>query len=224
MYTLLKTTLLAPSVYRELFEGIMGIEYEVRRYIGQWSKTSQNGIQVELFELAWWCESALPRAYLVCLLFASLNHVQSEPEYLAKTLSACKAIQHPLKGSFLCSHLHSFLKQIYFSPSEEPNLNMQTLCLGYSIETFTTLLRFFCRWHQSLPSKSTEPAYTSSLYQETFSGFFEELARITNFDMFETVVLPTFLVEVVNCADSLAQSLIFTSITKVKDAYIQECY
>lgn len=216
---MLKTTLLAPSVYRELFEGIIGIEYEVRRYISQWSKTAQICLQIELFELAWWCESALPRAYLVCLLFASLNHVQSEPEFLAKTLSAFKAIQHPLKGSFLYSHFHSFLKQIYFSPSEEePNLQLQTLCLGYSIETFTTLLRFFCRWHQSLPSKITEPTYTASLYQETFSGFFEELARITSFDMFETVVLPTILVEVVNCADSLAQSLIFTSITKVNIA------
>lgn len=218
MYTLLKTTLLAPSVYRELFDGVIEIEFGVQKYISNWS-ANETEKQVELFELAWWCESALPRAYLVCLLFASLKQIQSNPEHLSKTLSACKAIQHPLKGSFLYSHLHSFLKQIYFSPSETEidNYNMQALCLGYSVETFTTLLRYFCRWHQSLPSKSTEPSYTASLYQETFSSFFQELARITSYDMFETVILPTILVEVVDCADPLAQNLIFTSMIKVID-------
>lgn len=230
MYTLLKTTLLSPLIYQQLFEGVTKIEFQVQEYFENWFKRGDNcdfEKQVELFELAWWCESALPRSYLICLLFASLPLIQSSPEHLSRTFSACKSVQHPLKGSFLYSHLHSFLKQIYFSyedEDEENKIEMQTLSLGYSVECFTTLLRYFCRWNRSLPSNKTEATYTASLYEKTLSKVFQEVSKITSFDMFETILLPTMLVEVVNCGDNLAQTLVFTSIIKVNSNCIYYCF
>ena len=219
MYTLLKTTLLSPPVYSEMFEGITRIENDAHNYISQWAKLSPNNSierQVELFELGWWCASALPRAYLVTLLYSSLPSLWRESKYISDTFSVCKSLQHPLKGSFLISRLHSFLLKIYFSTEVCDNEEATTLLLGYSIESFTVLLRLFVRWHHSLPAKSTDPSYVASLYDEAFSSIFGEISRMCSFDTFETVVLPTFLVEIVNSGDSLAQTLLFQSIIKVR--------
>lgn len=216
MYTLLKTTLLNPPVYRQLFQSIRVIENDAFHFISGWAPTAAPGRQVELFELGWWCEGALPRAYLVTLLFYSLRSLWTDPKYFADTFAVCKSIQHPLKGSFLYSRLHFFLKEIHKQSRDDEET--RTLIIGYSVETFTTLLRLFCRWHQSLPAKTTETSYVASLYRESFEGFFAELASdgMCSYDMFETVVLPTILTEAVNSADLLAQSLIFTSLVQVQ--------
>lgn len=212
MYTLLKTTLLNPPIYKELFQSIRSIEIDAHNFIVSWSHTASHDKQVELFELGWWCDSALPRSYLVTLLYFSLEALWKDPKYIADTFSVCKSIQHPVKGSFLYCRLHSFLKGIYKREDE-----MGALIIGYSVETFTTLLRLFCRWHQSLPSKRTETSFITSLYEESFEGFFVELAEsgICSYDMFEALVLPTILTEVVNSGDILAQTLIFKSLVKV---------
>lgn len=218
MYTLLKTTLLSPPVYHELFSGITRIEGDARHYISQWATLPGNisvERQVEMFELGWWCESALPRAYLITLLYSSLPSLWLDSKYISETFSVCKSLQHPLKGSFLISRLHSFLLKIYFSAEVCENEGIKTLLVGYSIESFTTLLRLFVRWHQSLPAKSTDPACVSSLYEESFSRVFGEMSRMCSFDIFEAVVLPTFLVEIVNSGDYLAQTLLLQSIIKV---------
>lgn len=221
MYTLLKTTLLSPPVYHELFKGVGIIEKDARHYIYQWATTIPDNQRVErqaeLFELGWWCESALPRAYLVTLLYSSLPALWHDSKYINDTFSVCKSLQHPLKGSFLITRLHSFLLKIYFIIENE---EIRTLLMGFSVESFTTLLRLFVRWHQSLPSKSTDPSYVASLFNESFVNIFGEIARMCTFDMFEAVVLPTFLVEIVNCADPLAQSLLFESIIKVIEKII----
>ena len=212
MYTLLKTTLLNPPVYRQLFNSIQSIEQDAHHFISTWSLTASFDKQVELFELGWWCEAAIPRAYLVTLLFYSMEELWKDPKYLADTFSVCKSIQHALKGSFLYSRLHSFLKRIYIKSEGE---EMRTLLIGYSVETFTTLLRLFCRWHQSLPTRSTETSYIASLYEESFAKFFIELGGMCEYDLFEEVVLPTILTEVVNSGDLLAQTLVFTSLIQV---------
>ncbi len=214
MYTLLKTTLLSPPVYRELFVGVCRIENDVQRFISNWAMTVSDGKQRELFELGWWCESALPRAYLVTLLFSSLPALWKDPKYISSTFSVCKSLQHPLKGSFLYSRLHSFILRIFFT--EDLSEEMKALCTGYSVETFTTLLRYFCRWHHSLPTRTTEPSYTASLFHEAFEGVFNQISRMTSYDVFEAILLPTFLVEIVNSGDSLAQTLTFQSIINVR--------
>lgn len=220
MYTLLKTTLLSPTNYHSLFSGISRIESDARHYISQWALLPDNissvERQVEMFELGWWCESALPRAYLVTLLYSSLPALWTDSKYISDAFAVCKSLQHPLKGTFLITRLHTFLLQIYFSSEVCENEEIRTLLIGYSIESFTTLLRLFVRWHQSLPAKSTDPAYVASLYDESFSSVFGEMSRMCSFDIFEAVVLPTFLVEIVNCGDYLAQTLLLQSIIKVK--------
>ena len=212
MYTLLKTTLLNPPIYNELFQSVRSIENDAHEFIVSWSHTSSYDKQVELFELGWWCESAIPRAYLVTLLYFSLETLWRDPKYMAETFSVCKSIQHPLKGSLLYSRLHTFLKGIYNREEE-----MGTLIIGYSVDTFTNLLRLFCRWHQSLPTGTTDTFFITSLYEESFEGFFVELAEgeMCSCDLFEAVVLPTILTEVVNSGDILAQTLIFKSLVKV---------
>lgn len=213
MYTLLKTTLLSPPIYRDLFVGICRVEADACRFISNWSLAAADSKQEELFELGWWCESALPRAYLVTLLFSCLPALRKDPKYISATFSVCKSVQHPLKGSFLYARLHSFLLRIFFN--DELSEEMKAVCSGYSIETFTVLLKYFCRWHLSLPTKTTEPAYVASLFHETFEGVCGQISRMTSFDMFEAVLLPTFLVEIVNCRDSLAQTLSFQAIINV---------
>ena len=214
MYTLLKTTLLNPPIYRELFQSIRMIERDAIHFISTWAQSSTFAKQVELFELGWFCEGALQRAYLVTLLFYSLKCLWTDPKYFVDTFAVCKSIQHPLKGSFLYSRLHFFLKEIHSQSRDE---EIRTLIIGYSVETFTTLLRLFCRWHQSLPTKTTETSYIASLYRESFEGFFAELAAdgVCSYDIFEAIVLPTILTEVVNSADLLAQTLVFTSLVRV---------
>jgi hypothetical protein len=220
MYTLLKSTLLSPPVYRELVDGVISVENRTKQFISQWAaKTDKEG-QLELFELAWWCEAALPRAYLVTFMFSCLPALWHEPRFISDTFSACKALQHPLKGAFLSSRLHSQLKLIYKSLEED---EMKSLWMGYSVECFTNLLRLFVRWHSSLPLKTAETSFIASLYTETFESFFVELAGMATFDEFESVLLPTFLVEIVNCGDSLAQSLIFESIVKVQFKIVRSC-
>ena len=216
MYTLLKTTLLNPPIYKELFQAVQSIESDAHNFIVNWSQSTGYDKHVELFELGWCCESALPRAYLLTLLYFSLESLWKDPKYISDTFSACKSIQHPLKGSFLYSRLHSFLKEIY-SREEE----MAALIIGYSVETFTTLLRFFCRWHQSLPTRTTETSFITSLFKECFEEFFVDLGGMCSYDMFEVVELPTILTELVNSQDVLAQSLIFTSLVQVmKHVYV----
>lgn len=212
---MLKTTLLNPPVYRELFQSIRSIEIDAYHFISEWAQSVSIAKQVELFELGWWCEGALPRAYLVTLLFYSLKSLWTDPKHFADIFSVCKSIQHPLKGSFLYSRVHFFLKEIHKQSIDDEKT--RTLIIGYSVETFTTLLRLFCRWHQSLPTRTTETSYVASLYSESFECFFVELASdgMCSYDMFETVVLPTILTEVVNSGDLLAQSLIFTSLVQV---------
>ena len=205
-------------MYHELFKGISEIECDARHYISSWAIIPGNDSverQAELFELGWWCESALPRAYLVTLLYSSLPALWRDSKYISDTFSVCKSLQHPLKGSFLISRLHSFLLKVYFSAEVCENDEIRTLLTGYSIESFTTLLRLFTRWHQSLPAKSTDPSYVASLYNESFSSIFGEISRMCSFDLFEAIILPTFLVEIVNSSDSLAQTLLFQSIIKV---------
>lgn len=216
MYTLLKTTLLNPPIYKELFQSVQTIERDAHDFFVGWSQSVSYEKQVELFELGWWCDSALPRAYLVTLLYFSLESLWRDPKYIADTFSVCKSIQHPLKGSFLYSRLHSFLSAILKREEE-----MNALIIGYSVETFTTLLRLFCRWHQSLPARTTETSFITSLYKETFEGFFIELAEggMCSYDMFEAIVLPTVLTEVVNSGDILAQTLIFRSVVQVNIWY-----
>ena len=214
MYTLLKTTLLSPPNYQKLFSKILEVEHGAQQYFTGWALNNSQERQVELFELGWWCEGALPRAYLVTLLFFSLPSLHSNPKYISDTFSACKSIQHPLKGSFLQFRFHSKLRLIYKESEDDSDLRI--LWLGYSVECFTTLLRLFVRWNDSLPSKTTQISYIKSLYKESFDNFFGQVAEMTSYEMFETVLLPTFMVEVVNCSNALAQAQIFESIIRVK--------
>lgn len=214
MYTLLKTTLLSPPFYYALFVRISWIEDDLRRYFHSWSVTANEEDQIELFELAWWCESTLPRVYLVTMLFSALPVLWKEPRWICETFSLCKSLQHPLKGSFLYSRLHTFILRLF--NNEDISEEMRTICSGYSVEVFTSLLRLFCRWHQSLPAKTTEISFIASLFEETFEGVCGQISQMTSYDIFEELIFPTFLVEIVNCGDSLAQSLTFQSITKVR--------
>lgn len=217
MYTLLKTTLLSPPKYQKPFSKILEVEHGAQQYFTGWALNNSLERQVELFELGWWCEGALPRAYLVTMLFFSLPALQTDPKYISDTFSACKSIQHPLKGSFLHSRFHTKLHRIYKESENESDLRI--LWLGYSVECFTTLLRLFVRWNDSLPSKTTQTTYIKSLYKESFEKFLGEVAEMTSYEMFETVLLPTFLVEVVNCSNALAQAQIFESIIRVRGNY-----
>lgn len=213
MYTLLKTTLLSPPNYNKLFLKVLEVEQDARKYFTGWALNNSVQRQVELFELGWWCEGALPRTYLVTLLFFSLPALHTDPKYILDSFSTCKSLQHPLKGSFLYSRFHNQLRRIYKESGIDSDLKI--LWLGYSVECFTALLRLFVRWNDSLPIKNTQTSYIQSLYNESFSSFFEEVAEMTSYEMFETILLPTFLVEAVNCSNALAQAQIFESIVKV---------
>lgn len=226
MFGILKTTLLSPNNYAALVKAMENIEASVVSWLRAWSSQEhQNLIQAEdLFNLAWYCDAAIPRALLASLILRSCPKLWCHD---GKALNACigayHAIQHPLKGIALLSHLNAQMLSIWRELDdveeavERPII--QATILSHSVDIFTSSLKLFVRWptmgeREDLNLRDEE---RMQLFETGMLPILEQTnAYCTSIQTFEDVFLPVFVGELINSNDVLAQTLIFNAIVTVR--------
>ena len=109
----LKTDLLSPQSYHQLFTLIFDYILQVQSYFRKEIKKGRNSL--DLYNAVQQCVSALPIAYLMIIVGSLIleNNSFDKKEILEDLLEACNNIKHPIRGLFLRYFLVKILNNYF---------------------------------------------------------------------------------------------------------------
>ena len=122
----LKTELLSPQLYNQLFIYIFDQILLVQTYLRNEIKKGRNSLS--LYSSVQQCINALPRAYLMIIVGSIIleNNLFDKKDLLEDLLEACNHIKHPLKGLFLRYFLLKALNK-YFNDLDLLMINLKEM-------------------------------------------------------------------------------------------------
>ena len=202
-YTLLKTSLLGPSQYNQLLRGIEQIEETASAFISSWAQTKSVQMQQHALELASYCDSVIPRAYLTLLIVKNCKELQKD-SIQQHLFDVCRSCLHPLKGIFLLKALLRLLETLPPSASK----------IDFCLEAYCLGLKLMTRWPQMQPrnAQSIRIEERTLMFELAFAPMLRSIGKICTAEQFTSLVLPTIMTELVNTNDSQLQTLLFDSL------------
>ena len=122
----LKTELLSPQLYNQLFIYIFDQILLVQVYLRNEIKKGRNSLS--LYSSVQQCINALPRAYLMIIVGSIIleNNLVDKKDLLEDLLEACNHIKYPLKGLFLRYFLLKVLNK-YFNDLDLLMINLKEM-------------------------------------------------------------------------------------------------
>ncbi|XP_018329314.1 vacuolar protein sorting-associated protein 35 [Agrilus planipennis] len=221
MLTELRTSLLSPKSYYELY---MAITDELRHMELYLLDEFQKGRKVtDLYELVQYAGNIVPRLYL--LITVGIVYIKSNPQLkrdiLKDLVEMCRGVQHPLRGLFLRNYLLQCTRNVLPDvPEEESNLAEGNVrdSIDFVLMNFAEMNKLWVRMqHQG---HSRERQHREKEREELRILVGTNLVRLSqlesvNLEKYQKIVLPGILEQVVSCKDSIAQEYLMECIIQV---------
>lgn len=223
MLSELRTSLLSPKSYYELY---MGICDELRHLELYLLDEFQKGRKVaDLYELVQYAGNIVPRMYLlitVGLVYIKTNEY-SKRDILRDLVEMCRGVQHPLRGLFLRNYLLQCTRNILpdvqddGTPSNNEDGTIED-SIDFILLNFSEMNKLWVRMQHQGHSRERERREKERMELRILVGTnLVRLSQLDNIDvdMYKRTVLPGILEQVVSCRDAIAQEYLMECIIQV---------
>lgn len=216
----MRTSLLSPKTYYELYMRVMD---EMREFEDYLVALQRNGKPiVQIYEKVQNCSNIVPRLYLmVCVGGVYIASLEAPAKDILKDLvEMIKGVQQPMRGLFLRHYLTQCTKNRLpdvGSPYEGAGGNVQD-SYTFLIQNFIETNRLWVRLQTQGAAKDKKKREKERLDLRILVGAnLVRLSQIDGLDVsdYKENVLPKILEEIVSCKDTIAQNYLMDCIIQV---------
>ena len=222
----LKTDLLSPKSYYELY---MKVQEELRELEDYLSSLQRNGqLMSELYQHVQSCVHVVPRLYLLCCVGGVYITSREAPakDILIDMVEIIKGVQHPMRGLFLRNYLTQVTKNRLPDVGSVYEGTGGSLSDAYNfiLQNFAEANRLWVRLQTQGAVKDKKKREKERLDLRILVG--TNLVRLSQLEGLGVVeyqknILPRILEEVIGCKDTIAQSYLMDCIIQV---FPDECH
>jgi len=216
----LRTNLLTPKNYYELYMKVLDEMRELEEYLSSLQRGGRS--MVEVYEQVQCCANVVPRLYLLCCVGGVYIASKEAPakDILKDLIEVIKGVQHPMRGLFLRNYLTLVSKNKLpdvGSPYEGIGGNLQD-AYSFLIQNFIETNRLWVRLQTQGASKERKKREKERMDLRILVGTnLVRLSQLEGLDVadYKTNVLPKILEEVLSCKDTIAQSYLMDCVIQV---------
>lgn len=216
----LRTNLLTPKNYYEIYMKVLDELRELEEYLNSLQRSGKS--IVEIYEQVQCCANVVPRLYLLCLVGGVYIASKEAPakDILKDLIEVIKGVQHPMRGLFLRNFLTLISKNKLpdvGSPYEGIGGNIED-AYSFLLQNFIETNRLWVRLQTQGDSKGKKRREKERLDLRILVG--TNLVRLSQLEGLDVVqykmhVLPKILEEVLCCKDTIAQSYLMDCVIQV---------
>ncbi|CAI8032581.1 Vacuolar protein sorting-associated protein 35, partial [Geodia barretti] len=216
----LRTSLLSPKSYYELF---MGISDQLTHLEQHLVEEFEKGKKLhDLYELVQYAGNIIPRLYL--LVTVGLVYIKSKEgtkrDILKDLVEMCRGVQHPLRGLFLRNYLlqctRNHLPDVTSAIDEDDGTVKDSI--HFILQNFAEMNKLWVRMQHQGHTKEKERREKERLELRILVGTnLVRLSQLESIDseLYQKDVLPTVLEQVIKCRDAIAQEYLMECIIQV---------
>jgi vacuolar protein sorting-associated protein 35 len=217
----LRTGLLSPKNYYELYMKIQDEMRELEEYLSQLHRSGRS--LVEIYEQVQTCANVVPRLYLLCCVGGVYitSKEAAAKDILKDLIEMIKGVQHPMRGLFLRYYLTTISKNRLpdtGSVYEGIGGNIND-ALSFLLQNFVETNRLWVRLQtQSTGNKDKKKREKERQDLRILVGTnLVRLSQLEGLDIrnYRENVLPKILEEVVSCKDTMAQTYLMECVIQV---------
>ena len=216
----LRTGLLTPKNYYELYMKILDELRELEEYLNSLQRSGRS--MVEIYEQVQCCPSIVPRLYLLCCVGGVYITSKEAPakDILKDLIEMIQGVQHPMRGLFLRNYLTLVSKNKLpdvGSPYEGVGGGIMD-AYSFLIQNFVETNRLWVRLQTQKDGKDRKKREKERQDLRILVGAnLVRISQLEGLDMAEyrTNVLPKVLEEVTACKDTIAQSYLMDCVIQV---------
>lgn len=216
----LRTNLLTPKNYYELYMKVLDELRELEEYLSSLHRSGRS--MVEIYEQVQCCGNVVPRLYLLCCVGGVYITSKAAPakDILKDLVEMIKGVQHPMRGLFLRNYLTLISKNKLpdvGSPYEGIGGGIQD-AYNFLLQNFVETNRLWVRLQNQGSSKERKKREKERLDLRILVGTnLVRLSQLEGLDVteYKAQVLPKILEEVVACKDTIAQSYLMDCVIQV---------
>lgn len=215
----LRTSLLSPKSYYELY---MAVTDELRFLEVYLLDEFQKGHKItDLYELVQYAGNIVPRLYL--LITVGLVYIKSNPatkkSIMKDLVEMCRGVQNPLRGLFLRNYLLT-LRNILPDSADAKDDGSGTVhdSIDFILTNFAEMNKLWVRMqhqgHSSEKSRREKEREELKILVGTNLVRLSQLDSV-NLEIYQKIILPSILEQVVSCRDAIAQEYLMECIIQV---------
>jgi len=215
----LRTSSLSPKQYYELYMAVFDALRHLSAYLYDAHISAKHHL-ADLYELVQYAGNIVPRLYLMITVGTVYMSIPDAPvkEIMKDMMEMTRGVQHPTRGLFLRHYLSGMTRDhlpIGLAPGPSGNLHDS---LGFVLTNFIEMNKLWVRLqHQGL-SRDREKREMERKELRILVG--TNLVRLSqldgvDLDMYQGMILPAVLEQVVNCKDTIAQEYLMEVVIQV---------
>lgn len=215
----LRTSSLSPKQYYELYMAVFDALRHLSAYLYDAHISGKHHL-ADLYELVQYAGNIVPRLYLMITVGTVYMSIPDAPvkEIMKDMMEMTRGVQHPTRGLFLRHYLSGMTRDhlpIGLDPGPSGNLHDS---LGFVLTNFIEMNKLWVRLqHQGL-SRDREKREMERKELRILVG--TNLVRLSqlegvDLDMYQGMILPAVLEQVVNCKDTIAQEYLMEVVIQV---------
>ncbi|POW10606.1 hypothetical protein PSTT_05997 [Puccinia striiformis] len=215
----LRTSSLSPKQYYELYMAVFDALRHLSAYLYDAHVSGKHHL-ADLYELVQYAGNIVPRLYLMITVGTVYMSIPDAPvkEIMKDMMEMTRGVQHPTRGLFLRHYLSAHqdtIDRAFGRVSPSGNLHDS---LGFVLTNFIEMNKLWVRLqHQGL-SRDREKREMERKELRILVG--TNLVRLSqldgvDLDMYQGMILPAVLEQVVNCKDTIAQEYLMEVVIQV---------
>ncbi|CAO3655667.1 unnamed protein product [Mucor hiemalis] len=215
MLTELRTSLLTPKNYYELYISIFDVMRYLTNYLIECHETGKHHLG-DLYELVQYASSIVPRLYLMSTvgsIYLSVKDAPPQGDVLMDMMEMTKGVQHPIRGLFLRHYLGGMTRD--FLPNNGEHLESS---IQFILTNFAEMNKLWVRLQHM--GHTRDKAKRESERKELGTLVGTNLVRLSQLEgvdlnVYQTDILPGILNQVINCHDVMAQEYLMEVIIQI---------
>eukprot|EP01134_Creolimax_fragrantissima_P006956 CFRG6956T1 len=216
----LKTSNLSPKNYYELYMAVIDELRHLELHLEEEFTIAQK--VAELYELVQYAANIIPRLYL--LIVVGTVYVKVAPnmrkEIVLDLVEMCRGVQHPLRGLFLRNYLLQQVKNLLpdCTTAEVDGFGTVHDSIDFILANFGEMNKLWVRMQHQGHSRDREKRERERKDLRLLVGTnLVRLSQLENVDikLYNKVILPGFMDQIVNCRDAIAQEYLMECIIQV---------
>lgn len=215
----LRTSLLSPKSYYELY---MAVTDELRFLEVYLLDEFQKGHKItDLYELVQYAGNIVPRLYL--LITVGLVYIKTNPatkkSIMKDLVEMCRGVQNPLRGLFLRNYLLTLRNILPDAPmGQDDECGTVHDSIDFILTNFAEMNKLWVRMqhqgHSSEKSRREKEREELKILVGTNLVRLSQLESV-NLEIYQKIILPSILEQVVSCRDAIAQEYLMECIIQV---------
>ncbi|ESK84665.1 vacuolar protein sorting-associated protein 35 [Moniliophthora roreri MCA 2997] len=215
----LRTSSLSPKRYYELYMAVFDALRHLSNYLYDAHQAGRHHL-ADLYELVQYAGNIVPRLYLMITVGSVYMSVPDAPvkEIMKDMMEMSRGVLHPIRGLFLRHYLSGQTRDhLPIGIDAGPAGNLQD-SISFVLTNFIEMNKLWVRLQHQGHSRDREKREMERKELRILVG--TNLVRLSqldgvDLDMYQRIILPSILEQVVNCKDVIAQEYLMEVVIQV---------